>query len=126
MGLAEAMASDKLAVWDMIYKQAVVDAELAGYPDTIFGAIADSHDGIEDAVKAKEIVGKFGFTHPSHLLKDDPPAWLSVARIAWRYQDRVDQGMNEFYSMTGTADEFDIPHEVLTLPEPEENDEIPF
>ena len=103
-------------------EKAIVKATLSMFVQQV----ANGHENLTKA-KAGDIVKKFGFTH---LPPDDKDAWLNIAKIVWRYQDRIDQGMNEFYSMTGTADEFELPYEVMDLPpDPdaeEDDDEIPF
>jgi hypothetical protein len=103
-------------------EQAVVDADLDEYPKSIFVAVAVGHEGIDGYNEAKAIIKKFGYTKPIHIPKTDKDVWLQVARIAWRYQDRIDQGMIEYYAMVGTADEFDMPYDILALPDAPDDD----
>lgn len=108
-------------------EQAIMDTDLQGF----VAAVANGHENLNSKV-AGATVQKFGY---KTLPRDDKEVWLTAAKLAWRYQDRIDQGMDEYYAMTGTADEFEVPYEICTIPpdpnaEPEkvtaEDDEIPF
>ena len=101
---------------------AVRNYDQSEYPESLFDVIAEGHEGIEDGDAAREIVKKFGYKASSHLPAGDYTVLLQAARICWRYQDRVDQGMEEYYCMVGTADEFDMPYDILDLPERPEDD----
>lgn len=100
-------------------EEAILSVVRAGLPDTLFGAIADNHEHIEDAKVAAEIVKMFGY---QAVPKKDQEIHLSMARKAWRYTDRRHQGFEVAAALEATADEFGVPHEVLKAPE----DEPPF
>jgi hypothetical protein len=90
--------------------------------------VADNHDAIKNGEETGQILKRFGF--PS-LPPGDRRQWVDLARIAWRAADRKEQGMEEYYVMTATADEFSIPHDQLVdlPPNPDEDDTengIPF
>ncbi len=98
-------------------EQAVMDYDQSNYPESLFEVIAAGHDDVLDGDWAKDIIKSFGYKKPAHLPKDDYQVLLQVARICWGYQDIIKSGENEYYAMTTIAGEWNIPEEIIDLPE---------
>ena len=94
-------------------EQVVLDIEMAGFPETLFGAIADGDDAIKDASVVIERVKAFGY---STVPKSDTEVWLTVAHLVWGYEDALTEGYNERNAMLLVAGRAGLPEEVLTLP----------